>query len=107
VIIAPIGHADDAILTALVLHRLLREEGPTKLTEHWPGPPEGLTTLRQMLHVERSRAPAPAFNVNDQVSYWRLAAGVVEFHCRAPGIEGSLKLVDAGRPRGESAISPT
>ncbi len=49
-----IGYADDAILTALVLHRLLRKAGPTKLTEHWPGASEGLTTLRQMLHVEPS-----------------------------------------------------
>jgi uncharacterized membrane protein YkvA (DUF1232 family) len=49
-----IGYADDAILTALVLHRLLRKAGPTKLTEHWRGPPEGLTTLCQMLHVEPS-----------------------------------------------------
>jgi uncharacterized membrane protein YkvA (DUF1232 family) len=49
-----IGYADDAILTALVLHRLLRKAGPTKLTEHWPGTPDGLTTLRQMLRVEPS-----------------------------------------------------
>jgi uncharacterized membrane protein YkvA (DUF1232 family) len=49
-----IGYADDAILTALALHRLLRKAGPTKLTEHWPGTPEGLTTLRQMLRVEPS-----------------------------------------------------
>jgi uncharacterized membrane protein YkvA (DUF1232 family) len=49
-----IGYADDAILTVLVLHRLLRKAGPTKLTEHWPGPPEGLTTLRQTLRVEPS-----------------------------------------------------
>jgi uncharacterized membrane protein YkvA (DUF1232 family) len=49
-----IGYADDAILTALVLHRLSRKAGPAKLTEHWPGTPEGLTTLRQMLHVEPS-----------------------------------------------------
>jgi uncharacterized membrane protein YkvA (DUF1232 family) len=49
-----IGYADDAILTALVLHRLLRKAGPTKLTEHWPGTPEGLATLSQMLHLEPS-----------------------------------------------------
>jgi uncharacterized membrane protein YkvA (DUF1232 family) len=49
-----IGYADDAILTAFVLHRLLRKAGPTKLTEHWPGTPEGLATLSQMLHLEPS-----------------------------------------------------
>jgi uncharacterized membrane protein YkvA (DUF1232 family) len=49
-----IGYADDAILTALVLHRLFRKAGPTKLTEHWPGTALGLTTLRHMLHVEPS-----------------------------------------------------
>ncbi|MDQ6854315.1 MAG: DUF1232 domain-containing protein [Actinomycetota bacterium] len=47
-----VGYADDAILTALVLHRLLRTAGPTKLAEHWPGTPEGLATLTQMLHLE-------------------------------------------------------
>jgi uncharacterized membrane protein YkvA (DUF1232 family) len=49
-----LGYADDVILTALVLHRLLRKAGPTKLSEHWPGRSEGLITLRQMLHVEPS-----------------------------------------------------
>ena len=49
-----IGYADDAILTAFVLHRLLRKAGPTKLAEHWPGTPEGLATLSQMLRLESS-----------------------------------------------------
>jgi uncharacterized membrane protein YkvA (DUF1232 family) len=49
-----IGYADDAILTALVLHRLLRKAGPTKLAEHWPGTPEGLATLSQTLRLEPS-----------------------------------------------------
>jgi uncharacterized membrane protein YkvA (DUF1232 family) len=49
-----IGYADDAILTALVLHRLMRKAGPAKLAEHWTGTPEGLTALREMLHLEQT-----------------------------------------------------
>jgi uncharacterized membrane protein YkvA (DUF1232 family) len=47
-----IGYADDAILTALVLRRLLRTTGPTKLAEVWPGTPEGLAALSRMLKLE-------------------------------------------------------
>ena len=47
-----IGYADDVILTAFVLRRLMRKAGPAKLVEHWTGTPEGLTVLRQMLRLE-------------------------------------------------------
>jgi uncharacterized membrane protein YkvA (DUF1232 family) len=47
-----IGYADDAILTALVLRRLFRKTGPTKLAEEWPGTPEGLAALSRMLKLE-------------------------------------------------------
>jgi uncharacterized membrane protein YkvA (DUF1232 family) len=47
-----IGYADDAILTALVLRRLVRYAGPTKVAEQWPGTPEGLTALRAMLRLD-------------------------------------------------------
>ena len=49
-----IGYADDAILTALVLRRLVRYAGPAKVSEQWPGTPEGLTALRSMLRLESS-----------------------------------------------------
>ncbi len=49
-----IGYADDAILTALVLRRLMRKAGPTKLAEHWTGTPEGLAMLRQLLYLGSS-----------------------------------------------------
>jgi uncharacterized membrane protein YkvA (DUF1232 family) len=46
-----IGYADDAILTTVVLRRLMHCAGPTKVSEHWPGTPEGLTALRRMLRL--------------------------------------------------------
>lgn len=50
-ILPVIGYADDAILTALVLRRLVRHAGPDKLAEHWPGTAEGLDTLRHLLRL--------------------------------------------------------
>jgi uncharacterized membrane protein YkvA (DUF1232 family) len=47
-----IGYADDAILTAVVLRRLVRSAGPAKVSEQWPGTPEGLTALRVMLRLD-------------------------------------------------------
>lgn len=47
-----IGYADDAILVAFVLRRLIRRAGPTKVFEHWPGDPEGLSGLLRALRLE-------------------------------------------------------
>jgi uncharacterized membrane protein YkvA (DUF1232 family) len=47
-----IGYADDAIVTALVLRRLVRKVGAEKLTEHWPGTTDGLHRLGRLLRVE-------------------------------------------------------
>ena len=47
-----IGYAENAILTALVLRRLVRHAGPPKLAEQWTGTAEGWTALREMLHLE-------------------------------------------------------
>lgn len=49
-----IGYADDAILTAIVLRRLVRHAGPEKVSTQWPGTPEGLTALRRMLRLDPS-----------------------------------------------------
>jgi uncharacterized membrane protein YkvA (DUF1232 family) len=49
-----VGYADDAILTALVLRRLVRKVGPDKLAEHWPGTPDGLDRLRRLLRLPKS-----------------------------------------------------
>jgi uncharacterized membrane protein YkvA (DUF1232 family) len=46
-----IGYADDAILTSFVLRRVIRRAGPDKLTQHWPGSPEGLATVERMLRL--------------------------------------------------------
>jgi uncharacterized membrane protein YkvA (DUF1232 family) len=47
-----IGYADDVIVTAFVLRRVLATAGPEKLAEHWPGAPEGLVSLRLMLRLD-------------------------------------------------------
>jgi uncharacterized membrane protein YkvA (DUF1232 family) len=49
-----VGYADDAILTSLVLRHLIRRAGPDKLTEHWPGTPDGLDRLRRLLRLDSS-----------------------------------------------------
>jgi uncharacterized membrane protein YkvA (DUF1232 family) len=49
-----IGFADDAVVTALVLRRFIRRAGTDKLTEHWPGSPEGLARLQQLLRISPS-----------------------------------------------------
>ena len=46
-----VGYADDAILTSLVLRRLIRGAGDAKLAQHWPGTAEGLETLRRVLRI--------------------------------------------------------
>jgi uncharacterized membrane protein YkvA (DUF1232 family) len=46
-----IGYADDAIVSALVLRLLIRHVGRDKLVEHWPGSPEGLVGLQQLLRL--------------------------------------------------------
>ena len=44
-----IGYADDAIISYLVLRSILRAAGPDVIAQHWPGSPEGLTALQQLL----------------------------------------------------------
>ncbi len=46
-----IGYADDAIITSFVLRHVIARSGPDKLSEHWPGSPEGLTTLVRLLRI--------------------------------------------------------
>ena len=46
-----VGYADDAILTALVLRRLVRKVGRDKLAKHWPGTPDGLDRLLRLLRI--------------------------------------------------------
>ena len=42
-----LGHADDAIVVALVLRSVVRHAGAAALDRHWPGTPEGLAALRR------------------------------------------------------------
>ena len=46
-----IGMADDVILVALVLRSVTRIAGPTALTKHWPGTPEGLAAVRRLCRM--------------------------------------------------------
>ncbi|MGY1590847.1 YkvA family protein [Geodermatophilus sp. SYSU D00708] len=41
-----LGHADDAIVVALVLRSVVRHAGPDAVERHWPGTPDGLAALR-------------------------------------------------------------
>jgi uncharacterized membrane protein YkvA (DUF1232 family) len=42
-----LGHADDAIVVALVLRSVVRRAGGAAVERHWPGTPEGLAALRR------------------------------------------------------------
>ena len=42
-----LGHADDAIVVALVLRSVVRRAGAAALDRHWPGTPDGLAALRR------------------------------------------------------------
>lgn len=46
-----LGYADDAILVALVLRRLVKRAGPSKLEQHWNGTPESLAALCLLLRL--------------------------------------------------------
>jgi len=46
-----VGYADDAILTSLVLRRLIRRVGPAKLAQHWPGTADGLDRMSRILRI--------------------------------------------------------
>jgi uncharacterized membrane protein YkvA (DUF1232 family) len=49
-----LGYADDAIITSLVLRHVIRRAGMAKVTEHWPGTPEGLLALRRLLRLPQA-----------------------------------------------------
>jgi uncharacterized membrane protein YkvA (DUF1232 family) len=42
-----LGHADDAIVVALVLRSVVHHAGPAAVERHWPGTPAGLAALRR------------------------------------------------------------
>ncbi len=42
-----LGHADDAIVVALVLRSVVRRSGAAAVERHWPGTPDGLAALRR------------------------------------------------------------
>jgi uncharacterized membrane protein YkvA (DUF1232 family) len=49
-----VGYADDAIITSVVLRHVIRTAGVPKVSEHWPGSPEGLVALQRLLRLPKS-----------------------------------------------------
>ena len=47
-----VGFADDLIIASLVLRHLIRRAGPESVRTHWPGSPEGLSTLGRLLRID-------------------------------------------------------
>lgn len=43
-----IGYADDVIVVALVLRRVVRVAGADVLDRHWDGPPSGLMAIKRL-----------------------------------------------------------
>jgi uncharacterized membrane protein YkvA (DUF1232 family) len=46
-----IGFADDVLLAYFVLRSVARAAGPEIVAQHWPGTPEGLVAVRQLLKL--------------------------------------------------------
>ena len=47
-----LGYADDAIIVAIALRSITRRAGLEALKQHWPGTPEGMTTLLKLAGLE-------------------------------------------------------
>ena len=46
-----IGYADDAIVAAIALRRVVRAAGPEALDRHWTGTPAGLAIVRRLAGI--------------------------------------------------------
>lgn len=51
-----IGYADDAVIIALVLRSVARAAGTDKLSELWPGTPEGLAGLLRLCRLPEAHS---------------------------------------------------
>lgn len=47
-----LGYADDAIVVAIALRRVVRVAGPDALERHWTGTPAGLAVVRRLAGVQ-------------------------------------------------------
>jgi uncharacterized membrane protein YkvA (DUF1232 family) len=47
-----LGHADDAIVVALVLRSVIRHAGPDAVRRHWPGTAAGLATIARLCRLD-------------------------------------------------------
>jgi uncharacterized membrane protein YkvA (DUF1232 family) len=50
-VIPVIGYADDVILVAFVLRRLIARAGADRVDEHWTGTPAGLAATKRLLRL--------------------------------------------------------
>lgn len=55
-----LGHADDAIVVALVLRSMVRRAGPTAVRAHWPGTEDGFAALCRLTGLPGTPATLPA-----------------------------------------------
>ncbi len=46
-----LGYADDAIVVAIVLRRVVRKAGPDAVERHWAGSAAGLTVVRRLAGI--------------------------------------------------------
>ncbi|MCW2749504.1 MAG: hypothetical protein JWR83_614 [Aeromicrobium sp.] len=46
-----IGYADDAIIIAIAIRAVARAAGTSAIDKHWPGTPEGLTAVKQLVRL--------------------------------------------------------
>jgi uncharacterized membrane protein YkvA (DUF1232 family) len=46
-----LGYADDVIIVALVLRRVIRLAGPATLDRHWQGTPNGLAAIKRLAGI--------------------------------------------------------
>jgi uncharacterized membrane protein YkvA (DUF1232 family) len=52
-----LGYADDVIVVAFVLRRVVRSAGPAALERHWAGTPAGLDVMKRMAGVAELTNP--------------------------------------------------
>lgn len=55
-VVPVLGYADDAIVVAIALRRVVRVAGPDAVTRHWQGSPAGLAVVRRLAGLERGAA---------------------------------------------------
>jgi hypothetical protein len=79
-----LGYADDAIAVALVLRSVTRRAGPDALARHWPGTPEGLRLVRQLVGLPPVPDPAATAGASCSSSTQTACAARTGNQCTRP-----------------------